>query len=79
MLLDLLLHILAQVDELLFDVGHPVDMVEAIFRVGIALLCDIFLTLLSAFFSHRRVRRGILFFLIFCRFFLRFRLVKDRG
>ena len=31
MLLDLFLHIFAQVDELLFDVGHPIDMMEAVF------------------------------------------------
>ena len=31
MLLDLLLHILAQMDKLLFDVGHPIDMVKAVF------------------------------------------------
>ena len=44
MLLDLLLHVLAQVDQLLLDVGHPVDLMEAVFRVGITLLCDIVLT-----------------------------------
>ena len=76
MLLDLLLHVLAQVDQLLLDVGHPVDMVEAVFRVTIALLCDIVLTLLRAFLSHRRIRRGKLFFFTLCRFFLRFRLIE---
>ena len=73
MLFDLLLHILAQVDELLFDVGHPVDMVEAVFRVTIALLCDIVLTLLRAFL------RGKLFFFNLCRFFFYFRPSEGRG
>ena len=66
MLLDLLLHVLAQVDELLFDVGHPVDLMEAVFRVGITLLCDIVLTLL---FSYIRHRRGILLICFFYYFF----------
>ena len=66
MLLDLLLHVLAQVDQLLLDVGHPVDLMEAVFRVGITLLCDIVLTLL---FSYIRHRRGILLFCLFYHFF----------
>ena len=78
-LLDLFLHILAQVDELLFYVGHLVDLVEAIFRVGIALLCKVVLALLGTFPTHWRNSRGILLIFLFNRFFLRFRLVKDRG